>query len=1756
MKIGSKRTLSRILSFVMLVSAMCTNLTVVNASSDTSALADGSNLISVWDFGGVEENDTNLYTNYITRDFIDNWEEVGDKGSGKQGKFLNGGTFDMGGGLTLVTNKDDRMYNEGPRGNALNGDAIFAFPDGYTANGMWYANGTGGDNRRYMQIANVTAGSEIRVYTGCSNGSDNMVNFTYLGSEGTQSEEQIITNGDSAIVKFIAKYNGDYKVWFNKNGGKPVVNRIVMTPPVNVTLNIDLAGLPVENYSVEFKNNITGETTEALVTGTTATASLTPGYAFTAYLKGALGYGFTSDTKTVDVTIDDFKAGNKEVTAVVEVKETYTVTGNLLGFDKDYDTSKIVLKFVPDEESNAETVTATVGADLSYSATLEPDVEYTAVLEGVNDYEVTANGTVSGNGDMTQDITVSMKATYTVTGNIIGGANVTEIAFVNVDDNYSYGGMVEGSSYTVILRDGSYEVQAVADGYKTSGHVVVKGKDVEKDILFVPVDPAPPVVDTSVRDIYVGCEGQVNNYDTMKEALEAAKIMNPASEADRVTIHIAPGTYREQISVETPYITLVPEGNGEVVLTWYYGIGYNYYSIDNTGYYNEENAFDKYIKNTPQKWGVGTYVKKGADGFKAENITFEASFNKYITDEEIADGVEETGALPKRTYALDPTSRAATERSTAICVEAADAEFKNCTFVGSQDTLYMGDNTNTYYKNCIIEGNTDYIFGSGNAVFDGCELRFCGYSDTAMGGYITAGRSNNAAGYMGYLFRACTITNKEGMEQAAGYYGRPWDAGSNITFLNTVLENADAITAEGWTSMSGVAPETANFKEYGTMLADGTPVDTSKRITGTVLTDEEAKAIEAKAYFGDWTPTYYVEDSLPVEFATNPYWSTDGDVLLPATGNTFTVKYSLGANDANDASKIVYELVDTGDVDATGTVIKATTAAANTGVKITNDMIGKFLKVTVTPCTIMGNVGTAVSIVTEKEITLGSGSVDTERPSGKSVIFLAGDSTVKDYSAGAINNSGANRPEGSWGEFLKYFVDNTNYEVMDYAEGGRSSRGFIDGTKSDGSDKFFDKIKDQMVAGDYLFIQFGHNDSSVDYEDRYVPVGEPDENGIYPYTAPTSDGAGDGSFKWYLQYMVDAAKEVGATPVMVTPVSRMYFNSDGTIKSHHGDNDEYVTATKQVAEENGILCFDLYELTKTMYEDAYKIDGNSGSSDLAYRLFAAGEKTHHSKLGGFAIAAELAEMIQNSSLGFANAIVAPTSMYITDDKGNAEFTVNNSGLFIGYGRNSGGTFDTSVPCTYWDEYVNNVIAEINDAPDVTETTTETTSEAVTDDTTETTTEDVTPPSEGSIFVVPEVVSKTDSQIKVAYKVLGNTTGFNNYTLFFTFDGNLLTPVSVEDGDISIDVTDALGIERKAYASNAENIANQFNNAPLAGNTDFPDADGTKTQAEMGKVKVSFCIFDDAFIVSPNGSLPKFTGEGTLFTVTYDVKGDVTGSVIGVDINIINAVSSDLNIASKPESVTGGTYTFTDESTTDTTTTESSSESTTGDVTESSTEEPTESTTDDVTESSTEEPTEATTSQVTTSAPVTEEPEEDTTRRSYSSGGAGASSLTVNNYTGVDSTTEETTADEDTEGTTEQLPSVEVVIGSEDIIVNGESYSMDVAPYIQASSNSTMVPLRFVAIAITGGNVEEADTSDMVSWNAYTKQATINKNGVTIVFTAGSNTAVINGVETAMNYGVTAEIRDDRMFVPFRIIGESLGADVEWDANTKTAYYNK
>ncbi len=1273
MKFKSKRILSTVLAIAMTVTSM------VFAPIGTNAAT--GDLIDVWDFGGVAESDTSIYRNNIDTAYWDAFTAVGDADSGNKGKFLAAGTYELPNGLVNASNANDRLfYNgaDGLRSYGTNSLATTAYPDGYTANGMWYANGTGGDTRRYFELS-LAASDGVSVYTSASNTATLIVHFTSAAGEDQTAE---VAKGESSRLDFIAATADTYKIWFDiENSAKPIVNRIVKYPAAEVSGNIVLNGLTPADYTITFKNDTTGLFTEGTVNSDdTYTAMLTPGYSYTAVMKGAVGFGFTNDSKSITVEAADVMAGKTQDLSV-ETKSVYDVAGAITGFAADYDTSALAINFVADADSMADTVAAEIDtAALTYTATLEPDVEYTAELVGVNDYLISEGGVISNSqGNITNEIKVELKPMYSVSGSFVGiddytTANlskVTGVTFVNMEDDYSYEGTVADNGYSVSLRDGDYEV--VGTGLSTSTHISVNGKAVTKDLLFV--DDSLVSEPMYTNDIYVGCSGQSFNFDTMTEAVEALNDTSIVVADGRVTVHIAPGVYREQIALERPDVTFVVEGDGEVKLTWYYGICYEYYSADATGYYNAESKFDKYEKNAASKWGTAVWLKEGAANFKAEGIVFENSFNKYITDEEIEDGVTvASSGLPERTYSTDVVSKAATERATAISIESDNTEFKDCTFIGSQDTLYIGGKVtnHVYFKNCEVEGNTDYIFGSGNAVFDGCELRFAGYTDTAVGGYITAGRSNNYDGYMGYLFRACSITKAEDTLASAGYFGRPWDANADITFLNCTVPDESTITAEGWTSMSGVAPETASFKEYGTTTVDGTALDTSGRVSGTVL--EDASSIVATDYFGGWTPTYYADDTLPIEFTIAPYLSTGGDVLLPQTGDTFTVKYSLGDNDANDCSVITYALV---AEDGTETVVKTETAASNKGLVLTTDMIGYYLKITVAPKTIYGNSAAAVSVVTEKTITLGSGSIETDRPSGKAVIFLAGDSTVKDYSAGAINNSGANRPEGSWGEFLGEFVD-SNYEVMDYAQGGRSSRTFINGTSS-GNDQYLDKIKEQMMAGDYLFIQFGHNDSASDYADRYVPVGDLDENGKYPYIAQTGTADSEsGTFCWYLQQYVDAATEVGATPVLVTPVSRRSFNADGTIYSHHGSNDEYVTATKQVAADNGIECIELYEYSKGLYESLYLIDGVNGDSALATRLFAVGEKTHHSKLGGFILAEFMAKSIKDSSLGLSSHIIAPTSTYAADDEGNTEFIVNSKGELTAYGLNDEGKYDTSV----------------------------------------------------------------------------------------------------------------------------------------------------------------------------------------------------------------------------------------------------------------------------------------------------------------------------------------------------------------------------------------------------------------------------------------------------------------------------------------------
>ena len=130
------------------------------------------------------------------------------------------------------------------------------------------------------------------------------------------------------------------------------------------------------------------------------------------------------------------------------------------------------------------------------------------------------------------------------------------------------------------------------------------------------------------NDLYVGYSGKSNNFSTVQDAVNKAASINPSNESQRVTIHIAPGTYRQQVVVQTPYISFVNDepSKGDVVLTWYYGIGYKYYSANAKGYYDASLANSKSGKNVANyRWGATVQLWPKATYFKAENIVFENS---------------------------------------------------------------------------------------------------------------------------------------------------------------------------------------------------------------------------------------------------------------------------------------------------------------------------------------------------------------------------------------------------------------------------------------------------------------------------------------------------------------------------------------------------------------------------------------------------------------------------------------------------------------------------------------------------------------------------------------------------------------------------------------------------------------------------------------------------------------------------------------------------------------------------------------------------------------------------------------------------------------------------------------------------------------------------------------------------------------------------------------------------------------------------
>jgi len=215
-------------------------------------------------------------------------------------------------------------------------------------------------------------------------------------------------------------------------------------------------------------------------------------------------------------------------------------------------------------------------------------------------------------------------------------------------------------------------------------------------------------------------------------------------------------------------------------------------------------------------------------------------------------------------------------------------------------------------------------------------------------------------------------------------------------------------------------------------------------------------------------------------------------------------------------------------------------------------------------------------------------------------VYMIGDSTMADKPNPDTN------PERGWGQLLPQFFDE-QVSVHNFAVNGRSTKSFIDEGK-------WAAVLGKLKAGDYVFIQFGHNDEKTEDSTRY--------------TDPRT------TFRRNLERFVADTRAKGATPVLFTPIVRRKFNAQGGLEDTHG---AYPPAVRQVAKAQSVPLIDLQPLTETLVRAA----GPEGSKRL-YVWVAPGESkmypdgrqddTHLSVLGATSVGRLAAFALQQSSL--------------------------------------------------------------------------------------------------------------------------------------------------------------------------------------------------------------------------------------------------------------------------------------------------------------------------------------------------------------------------------------------------------------------------------------------------------------------------------------------------------------------------------------------
>ncbi|MBW4888302.1 pectin esterase [Mucilaginibacter sp. HMF5004] len=283
------------------------------------------------------------------------------------------------------------------------------------------------------------------------------------------------------------------------------------------------------------------------------------------------------------------------------------------------------------------------------------------------------------------------------------------------------------------------------------------------------------------------------DFKTVQAAFDAI----PAHNTSRVVIYVKNGTYHEKLRLDSGknFVELKGESGSGTILTY----------DDHPG------------KVTANGRGINTQ----------NSYTFQMNANDF--------------------YAHDITFRndAGFTAGQAVALEARGdrAVFINCRITGNQDILFLNSETSRqYYKDCYIEGTTDFIFGAATAWFESCHIH------SKKNSHITAASTPQSHPY-GFIFNNCTLTGDTSLHSVS--LGRPWRPYSMVVYMHCNI--GQHVKPEGWSNWNQTESyKTARYAEYQNYGPGGSAA--SRVSWSKQLTSAEANNITLKNIFPGWDP--------------------------------------------------------------------------------------------------------------------------------------------------------------------------------------------------------------------------------------------------------------------------------------------------------------------------------------------------------------------------------------------------------------------------------------------------------------------------------------------------------------------------------------------------------------------------------------------------------------------------------------------------------------------------------------------------------------------------------------------------------------------------------------------------------------------------------------------------------------------------------------------------------------------------------------